>query len=140
MRRQSLNSQDTRDAIHIVAAFWLIIMTSLIHLAAAVLLTGIFVVGLLMIFDHTYLPLFDQWVVASILYGVYRVATFPQRTSAGGAFMVVMMGNYPNDDAESDPDLDSGAAWSERAGTGYPVPRAPPLGTYSHPPLIGHRR
>ena len=138
MRRGRLSDRDIRDAFDVTAAFSLIILSSLLHLAATTLLIGIFVVGFLMIFDHSYLPLFDQWVVAVILYVVYRITVLTRRTRAEPALMVVMM--------PTDSDFGAGFATAFETEGGFAPRGMPqPLPTLAGTdrlrlPMIGHSR
>ncbi len=137
MKRLGLCDQNTGDALRIAGSFALIILASLVQLVAATLLIGIFVVGFLMIFDHDYLPLFDQWLVAVILYIVYRAATLPRRANPDPAFLLVMMA--------ASPDLDASFEAGSAAGFGAPPRRLPsnaPSNADGRPrlTLIGHGR
>ena len=126
MKMPGLNDREIRDAMQVMAVFLLIILTSLIQLAAATLIIGIFVVGLLMIFDSSYLPLFDQWLVAVILFIVYRIAVATRRSFDQPTVMTVVMPSYPHYEHE---DGYEGDAW--------PRPR-PPVLNQPQLPLIGH--
>ena len=102
MARRGLIDQDAWDAPRIAAAFSLIILASLAQLAGAILLIGVFVVGFLMIFDHHYLTLFDQWLVAVILYIVYRVALLTRRKTAPAVVVVMMQPAAATGDDDDD--------------------------------------
>ncbi|MEI6557793.1 MAG: hypothetical protein WCO00_05245 [Rhodospirillaceae bacterium] len=104
---RNLSDRETREAIDVAAVLSLIILSSLADLAGATLLIGIVLGGVLMIFDHRYLPLFDQWLVASILFIVYRVAVITRRPKEKPAMMMVMVPVYP--DLDSDPEAEAGA-------------------------------
>ncbi len=139
MRWQDSSDHDVRDALQVTATFSLIILASLLHLAGTMLLIGVVVTGLLMIFDHNYLPLFDQWLVAVILYIVYRVAILSRRPKTGLAIMLMVMPGDPEFDAEFDTDFDTGRAAG--FGTAPPLRRLPPH-TVGQPylTLISHDR
>ena len=132
MRRHWLSDRDTRDAFQVVATFSLIILSALLYIAETALLIGVFVVGFLMIFDRGYLPLFDQWLVAAILYIVYRVAMLTRRARVGSAIMMVMIPVRSS--------LDPGLA--EGFGAGFPALRLPPVDgdPLRLPLMIGHGR
>ena len=100
---------ESRDAIHVMATFLMIILSSLMFLAGSALLIGVFVVGFLMIFDHNYLGFFDQWLVAAILFIVYRVATLTYRSKTDPAVMVVMVSVYDNLDGDREFEYGAGS-------------------------------
>ena len=134
MARQTFSDRDARDAVMITATFLGIILLSLLHLAGAALLIGVMVGGVLMLFDHSYLPLFDQWLVAAVLYIVYRLATLASRRGAS-SIMVVVMPDYP------DLDADFGLEGDFRPDS--PTLRLPPSAAAAGQfrlPLIGHGR
>ena len=134
MTRQTFSDRDARDAVMITATFLRIILLSLLHLAGAVLLIGVAVCGVLMIFDRSYLPLFDQWLVAAVLYMVYRLATLASRGRGASSIMVVVMSPCP--------DLDFGAGFEGDFRSGQPMLRLPPSAAAGQLrlPLIGRGR
>ncbi|MEI7608831.1 MAG: hypothetical protein WCJ64_15745 [Rhodospirillaceae bacterium] len=138
MRRGRPNDRELRDAFDVTATFSLIIVSSLIHLAATTLLIGVFIVGFLMIFDHNYLPLFDQWVVAVILYVVYRITVLTRRTKAEPTLMVVMMSSGSGFDAGFATGFETEGGFAPR---GMPRPLPTLAGAdHLHLPMIGHSR
>ena len=122
MGRYRTNGDDVRDAVRVSATFLWIVVASMVDLAGACLLIGIVVAGVMMLADRSYLSLFDQWLVAVILYMVTCVAKLVRRPARDMSMVVVMM--------------PAATVEAESAGADGPWPRRPlPLAAGGRPRL-----
>ena len=110
MGRHGPSGDDRRDALRVSVTFLWIIVDSMIGLASACLLIGIVVAGVMMLADRAYLSLFDQWLVAVILYMVCSVAKLVRRPARDMSMVVVVM---PAASVEEEA-VGAGSPWSRR--------------------------
>ncbi|MEI8394936.1 MAG: hypothetical protein WCF85_09395, partial [Rhodospirillaceae bacterium] len=73
MSRRNHRPETISDMFAPIRFLTALIASAYFDLAIALLLIGIFLVGLLMIFDSDYLFLFNQWGIACILYVIHLV-------------------------------------------------------------------